>query len=167
MKNLDEYTERCQALLDSLEIPYRFANISYNGRISTKWGYCKKIDRNRFIISIASILGDDNAPEQAIMSVLLHEYLHTCPGCFNHGKKWKEYAKKIKKITGIKIKTSQSADNLGIDSKYYIKCRNCKQKVWYTFRPRNCGKVCPYCGSRKLTCFYKEKNHDKERIWKR
>lgn len=167
MKNLEEYVERSQALLDSLKIPYRLAHVSYNGRITRKWGYCRKVDSNHYEISIATVLGDDDSPDESLFSVLLHEYLHTCPGCFNHGKKWKKYAKYIKSSVGIKIKQSQTADSLGIDSKYYVKCRRCKQKTWYTFRPRNQEQVCPYCNSRKLTCFYKEKGKDKERIWKR
>lgn len=166
MKNLEEYCECCLALLDSLEIPYKLAQVSYNGRISKKWGYCKKIDNEHFQIAIATCLGEDDTPDKALMSVLLHEYLHTCPGCFNHGKKWKEYAKIVKKAANIKIKTSQSAEKLGIESKYYVKCRKCKGKVWYAFRPRNQKRVCPYCGSQKLTCFYKPDGYEKEKVWK-
>lgn len=43
------------------------------------------------------------AGEQACREVLAHEVLHTCPGCLNHGPRWKSYAEQMNKAYGYSI----------------------------------------------------------------
>lgn len=167
MKNLHELTEECVQILNALQIPAKVNTlVRYNGRIRKKWGYCKKNPDGTFEISIASVLGEDEVPKKTTMSVILHEFLHTCPGCFNHGKQWKAYAKQIKQSYNIKIRTTSDAEDMKVKSHYYIKCRKCKNKMWYPMKPINKEQSCIICGSKKLSCFYK-KNEERERIWKR
>lgn len=167
MKDLNQVCEECFSILDNLKIPYTpGTTISYNGRLTRKWGYCRKSGNNSFTISIASILGQDDIPEKTIKSVILHELLHTCPGCFNHGKQWKKYCKIIREIYGIKIRTTSDAESMKVKQHYYIKCRRCKIKITYAMKPRNIERQCPICGSKKLSCFYKDEN-EKQRLWKR
>lgn len=166
MKDLKKIIEECFAILDDLQIPYdKNVTIKYNGRITKKWGYCRKLKLG-FEISIAKVLGYSDTPDKTIKSVLLHELLHTCPDCFNHGKQWKKYAKLIKKRYNIKISTTSNAEDMGINPHYYIKCRKCDVKAWYPMKPRNMEQRCPVCNSKKLSCFYKNKGI-KELIWKR
>lgn len=41
--------------------------------------------------------------DEDVLNTVLHELLHTCPGCQNHGKVWSLYADIINKVYGIKI----------------------------------------------------------------
>ena len=41
--------------------------------------------------------------ERAIRNTLIHELLHTCPGCLNHGPKWKAYARIVQLRLGYQI----------------------------------------------------------------
>lgn len=167
MRNLDEITEECLNMVRTLHIPIKEDTpVKYNGRIRKKWGYCKRTSDNTFEISISTALGEDDVPKKSLMSTILHELLHTCPGCFNHGKLWKSYAQAIKKEYGIHIRTSSDAETMKIKPHYYVKCRKCKVKMWNTMKPANKEGRCPICGSKKLSCFYK-KDGVKERIWKR
>lgn len=166
MKDLKKITQECFFILDDLQIPYdKQVSIKYNGRISSKWGYCRKLYPG-FEISIASVLGYSDTPDKAIKSVLLHELLHTCPKCFNHGKLWNRYAKQIKDKYKIKIRNVSTAEDMNITPHYYIKCRKCDVKAYYPMRPRNIERRCLVCNSKKLSCFY-QYNGFKERIWKR
>lgn len=171
MKDLDLLSLECFRICNDLEIPFADEiEIKWNGRISRKWGYCRKTG-NHYDISIARRLDDDAIPDEKVMSVILHEILHTCPGCMNHGKLWKSYGKLIKHIYHIKIKTTSSAEDLNVENKYIIKCRNCGCKTRYAMKPRNTERYCLVCGSKKLTCF--EKTIDefgekgKIKLWKR
>ena len=41
--------------------------------------------------------------DKAIINTIIHELLHTCPGCLNHGEKWKSYARVCKEKFGYNI----------------------------------------------------------------
>lgn len=167
MRDLDVIYEECKEICRKLSIPIKEnALIKYNGRIRTKWGYCRDKRDGTFEISIAKVLGEDSTPKKTLMATILHEMFHTCPGCFNHGKQWKAYCKAIKDAYGIKIRTTSDAEDMKIESNYYIKCRRCEIKEWYPMKPINKEQRCVVCGSKKLSCFYK-KNGYKERLWKR
>lgn len=130
-----------------------------NDKTNTWLGLCsstkyKPIPYN-FQISLRSILL--NANEKAVMEVLVHEVLHTCKDCMNHGPLWKSYASKMNKKYGYNIKRTVTLKELGIENdeatisnaKYVIKCKKCDNKFlrnrkskitencsWYTC---NCG----------------------------
>ena len=44
-----------------------------------------------------------NGTDKAITNTIYHELLHTLPGCQNHGKLWKMYAKKVHDLFGFNI----------------------------------------------------------------
>jgi len=164
---LEEIVTECLQITQALHIPVSTDTpVQYNGRIRRKWGYCKRLPNGTFEISVARVLGEEDVPKKTLMSTILHELLHTCPGCFNHDKLWKSYGKAIKKAYGIKIRTTSDAEDMKVESCYYIKCRACKEKIWYPMKPVNRKQQCPVCGSEKLSCFYK-KNEEKIKIWKR
>lgn len=169
---IKETVEKSLEICNELNIPYsqHIDSICINNRLSKKWGYCRRYLKQdgeiHFNISIAGRLIKDDVKEKKLLSVILHEILHTCPQCFNHGKQWKEYKKQIKKEKHIKIYEVASSDDMKVESNYFIKCRNCKIKYAYAMRPRNTHGSCSYCGSRKLTCYQKEKGKEKEILWK-
>ena len=74
---------------------------------ATSWyGQCQqnrvyKHRRYRFGISISEY--HLQSSERAVRNTLIHELLHTCQGCLNHGPKWKYYADLVQREMGYKI----------------------------------------------------------------
>lgn len=60
-----------------------------------------------FRISISRRECGDDA---SIRNVLFHEVIHTCEGCFNHGKKFKELAAAVNSAYGTNVETSKKAE---------------------------------------------------------
>ena len=91
-----------------------------------------------FRIEICEAMLD--AGEQEIKNVLAHELLHTCPGCYNHGMRWKAYAAKINNMYGYNITSTTTYEKIGLQKpekkvnyKYKIECTKCG-KIFYRQR---------------------------------
>lgn len=83
MKNLMKLVGECQRDLASLNI--RTGNVrnwSVNTRAKARWGYCVKVSKGLFDIQIAAALLQDDVDDQAVKDTIVHELLHTIPGCF-------------------------------------------------------------------------------------
>jgi predicted SprT family Zn-dependent metalloprotease len=122
----------------SLFIP--IGNIKNDVVISTalsRWGQCRKVGLNGFEISISKHLLE-NGEDHKVKQTLMHEILHTAPGCFNHGATWKRYGSQVNRIYGYDISRTTSAANLGVDSpkvanaKYTIQCCSCGVEIHRT-----------------------------------
>jgi len=68
-----------------------------------RWGICKR-ENGEFEIEISDALLDDSTPIISLKSTIIHEILHTCQGCQNHGSKWKSLANKMNSKYGYNIK---------------------------------------------------------------
>lgn len=166
MKNLDELFNQAKNICTSLNIPIsNNISIKYNGRIRKCWGYCR-LENSQYEIDIMRLLGeDDTISSDTVISIILHELLHTCPNCMNHGKIWKSYKKLIENNYDYKIYTKCNAKDLHIKPKYIVKCRKCGNKQKYVTRPHNVKYICMNCGSTKMKCIHKDLK-GKELIWK-
>lgn len=140
MKDLNYFIQLAKDDCDSLDIPYtNVAEVKINYRAQSRWGQCTKICRTAPIyrIEISYKLVQDDVDDMALMNTLIHEYLHTCPGCMNHGKLWKTYAERLNSAYGYNIKRCTSADEKGIDEevnrqyKFSIRCENCGSTSYY------------------------------------
>ena len=64
-------------------------------------------------------------------TTVMHEILHTCEGCMNHGQTWKNLADKVNRAYGYNIKRATSAEEKGIDPvvekviRYRFVCHGC------------------------------------------
>lgn len=135
MRDLHEYAKRAEKILLDLHIPYTPLPISYtvNSR-ARRWGQCAK-ENGLYSINISKTLLDERNDEKGLLNTLLHELLHTCPGCMNHGKDWKWYAEIVRRETGIDIQRLSSPDMKGVEvdlrpvhsheKKYFIQCDKC------------------------------------------
>ena len=113
---------------------------------ATSWyGQCQQNKvfqgkRYRFQISISEY--HLQSSERAIRNTLIHELLHTCPGCLNHGPKWKNYTAFVQKRLGYNIvrsggdKDKDSAmeqmreeKRAGYRTKYLLVCTRCGQEI--------------------------------------
>ena len=126
----------CEALLQevllqaaALKIPVSKAidpHVEVNRRAVNRLGCCK-YQKGMFHIEIALRVAE--GPEESCRTVLAHEALHTCYGCRNHGKRWKEYAGKMRAAYGYDICRTTTNAKLGIEDarreKYLLRCEKC------------------------------------------
>lgn len=104
--------------------------VRVNRRARTRFGCC--VQKNgRYYIEIAEQLLD--AKEQAVRQVLVHEVLHSCRGCANHGLKWKDYAARMNEAYGYDVTRTDTFEKLGIPDrrpvKYLVECQSCGKQI--------------------------------------
>lgn len=161
MKDLMSLVAICKTDLDSLGIKYgKVSNWSVNTRAKCRLGQCRKITAGLFDINISEALLKDDVDDQITLNTIMHELLHTVPGCFTHKGKWKLYAdyinKKLPRYT-IKRVAKESEVDITIDRKqpvykYILRCTKCGQeikrqketKVVINYKRYRCGK----CGGK-------------------
>ena len=123
----DDYLTRigkeCEAELKNIGIKHGRVK-EYTSKRVPYWGICKN-SGGQYIILINSVLLD-NKYKRCLKETIIHELLHSCPGCSNHGVKWKKYADEVNRKLGYKIKTTTSYLDFGMDPKEYAKAFNAK-----------------------------------------
>lgn len=139
--------------------PGAVKSIKTNKRLKRKLGQCLKKPGGVFEIEIAGFL--ENSSEDMISEIVMHELLHSCRGCFNHGKKWKTYADLLNKEYGYNISRLYKDESLPEQKyKYLIKCTSCGNTGYRVKRskvidnPKNYK--CSRCGGKIVV----------EEIWK-
>ena len=77
------------------------------------------------------------AKKEDRMNTIIHEILHTLPGCMNHGENWKYAASIVRKKTGIEIeRTGYNAEYQKYREenhiyKYAVVCEKCGKKSFF------------------------------------
>lgn len=135
MKILSHIMVECMQELDAIGIEYgEIVEISVNARAKKRWGQCKKVSsRGQYSIEISACLLRDNVDIIATKNTVIHEILHTCEGCMNHGKNWKRQAEKVNRAyPQYNIKRCTSAEEKGIIREYPVK---------YQFHCADCGGI--------------------------
>lgn len=146
MKNLENYIPEVTTILQDCGIPYgNVVSVEPNSRFRARWGDCtyNRIT-GEFRIRISTYLLEDDIPDRALLDTLLHEYLHTCPECQNHGAVWKRYAAKINARYGYAIKRINSEKEKEVpegriqhrhmERKYQLQCCGCGKIIRYARR---------------------------------
>lgn len=136
--------------------------IQINKRARSRFAACKReksLDSEAYRIEIGEALLA--AQEPVVRTILAHELLHTCRGCYNHGARWKQYALKMNEAYGYRIKTTATYEELGLEEPkrektihYIISCQNCGKVFYRQKRSRlitNIGQYRCQCGGR-LSC---------------
>ena len=96
-QELDALLAELSAQLRELGIPlgkHIAPQVEVNTRAQRRLGCCV-CREGRFTIQVSARLLED-AP--LLRATLLHELLHTCYGCQNHGKRWKAYAQRVDSV---------------------------------------------------------------------
>lgn len=126
--------ETCRNILRTEGIPAaeKITGIKINRRARSRFGRCTKT-RSGYEIEVSEQLL--KCDEKEIETVLLHELLHTCPKCMNHGQLWKRYAEILNRKYGYNITVRTSYEKLGLENpgsresiKYRIVCTKCGQE---------------------------------------
>ena len=138
MKDLLELVRQCQLELAPLRIPWgRVRNWSVNTRAKARWGLCTKVGRGVFDIQVSASLLEDSLGDQPAKDTIVHELLHTVPGCFKHTGKWKRYAETVNfLLPQYNIKTRSSCEDKGLEDTrpdpeccYLLKCLQCGAEI--------------------------------------
>lgn len=108
-------------------------SLKENPRLTSTWGRCSKLTRNTYEIEISSRLLADEVEYEALMNTMLHELIHTCKGCMNHGELFKRYGSWLNK-DGWHIQRCTSCEEKNIKEvpriyKYRVTCESCGE-VW-------------------------------------
>lgn len=142
MKNLTRlfYESMCEVKSVGLE-PGDIVNVSINSRAKNRWGQTRRVMNSRydsiFSIDISDRLLHDNVSDEAAKETIIHEIIHTIPGCFDHGRQWQIAAEKINaKYPKYNIKRTNSPEEKGIqvtndDYKYIVSCDVCHKEYGY------------------------------------
>lgn len=166
MRNLNAVYHECISELDAIGIEYgNIISVTVNTRAKKRWGQCKRTP-NGFIISVNAALLDERNDISGLKNTIIHEVLHTCEGCMNHGSEWKYYARKVNHAYNYDIKRTSSADEKGVQEEtreiaprqinYIIKCADCGHEFKRTRmtavvkNPHNYRCACGGCLSRVM-----------------
>ena len=133
MKDLNDIANNCMRKLDALGIRYgTIVRLDVNRRAKKRWGQCRTEPGHAFSININQRLLQDDVPMKAIEETMLHELIHTCDGCMDHGAKWRAIVAKVNQAYGYNIKRANSSEDKMIDyapeepdTKYKIVCLGC------------------------------------------
>lgn len=145
MKDLQELYNTCVMELKriNMDISSRIVEVKPNGRLRTVLGKCHYNRRTgNYSIEINTCLLTDEAETQAAKETIVHELIHTCPGCFNHGYEWKRRGDRASRMLGYHVSRLTSIDTLETQGvkvkqetyKYALVCNDCgnqyKRKRW-------------------------------------
>lgn len=131
MRDLQKVVQECLREVEALGIPYGLiTKVEVNTRAKSRWGQCRHYRHNAYhTININVDLLDERNDINGLKNVIIHEILHTCPGCQNHGTQWKAYAGKVNKAYGYGVKCGNSASELGVKTenqyRYAVRCKEC------------------------------------------
>lgn len=147
MRDLQKVAKECMKELDKIGIQYgKVKEFSVNTRAKKRWGQCKTVPGG-FTINIAACLLDETTDIKGLKNTIIHELLHTCKGCLNHGAEWKRLAAKVNRAYGYGIKRTSSADEKGCTCRETGTVRHIKHKLVC----KNCGHVFVRYRESKLT----------------
>lgn len=162
MKDLNAMFEKYyQFLCDcGLKMPERDQlEIAVNTRAHSFYGITRRIKGQPgcFKIEINKDLLDDRNPNAPLVETIIHELLHTVPGCFNHGEKWQGIVDIINQHTGLHISRTSTIEDKGLvvfnppnrAPLYLVTCPTCGCSIEYrraakvVLHPENF--VCGHC----------------------
>lgn len=123
-----------------------------NERALSRWGQCRRNADGTYNIEIAKrLLTDPRITDEACKETILHEILHTCPGCMKHTGQWKQYAELLNARYGYHIKRVTKGEEKGVEN-YEVKSRPVK----YIFTCEVCGAVIRRKRESKFTRNYRQ-----------
>lgn len=132
-QELDALLAELSAQLRELGLPlgkHIAPQVEVNTRAQRRLGCCV-CREGRFTIQVSARLLED-AP--LLRATLLHELLHTCYGCQNHGKRWKAYAQRVGEALGVEITRTVPLEGPAQPLrqepvKYLLQCQSCGRLI--------------------------------------
>lgn len=123
--------------------------VRVNSRAKRRLGCCYAQDGG-YVIEVSAGLLEDR---ERLRQTLVHELLHTCPGCRNHGERWKSYARRVNEAWGMEIRRLAPAEGptepLRREKvKYILQCTRCGRE----FPRSRMSKAVKYPGRYRCPC---------------
>lgn len=130
---LDKLMEELCAALRELGIPISQkldSHVKINTRAKRRLGCCYFTQTGCVIEVSAGILNQ----RELLRLTLVHELLHTCPGCRNHGVKWKAWAQRAGAAMDLDIRRTvpvegEAAPLRQEEVKYVLVCEACGARI--------------------------------------
>lgn len=139
MKNLFELFQQCMYEVEAAGIkPGHIVDIKINSRATNRWGQCQKRGRN-YYLNFNALLFDESTSEKGVKETIIHEILHTCEGCMNHGREWNRLGAIMERKYGYDISRTATAEDVGVDQTVYEAYRTSKAK--YKIVCDDCGET--------------------------
>lgn len=140
MKDVDKLFAECESDLAQLGYHPRNYVIEVNTRAKRRWGQCKIVTNDYYIIQITDRLLADDVADIAAKNTIMHELIHAVRGCSDHTGKWKQIAEMVnRQFPKYTIKRCTTAEEKGIapveqvrrasSTQYCIQCQNCGNKI--------------------------------------
>lgn len=104
--------------------------VRVNSRAKRRLGCCFYNGGEYTIEVAARLLGQPGL----LRETLVHELLHTCPGCRDHGERWKGYAGVVNEAWGMDIQRTVKVEGeqgplRREEVKYVLRCEACGKEI--------------------------------------
>lgn len=135
-KKIEKLYEEAKKECEKMNIPFvQNMPIKISKRMTRSLGKCCFNNIKGYSIRISQQV--EVLPDVEIKQIIVHEILHSCPGCMNHGTKWLSYADKMNKKYHYNISCYASEKvaeciNHAIETTrqaYVIECQHCNQRI--------------------------------------
>lgn len=107
-------------------------NVIINNRAKRRFGRCSRVPFKDYDYEIELNGQLLHVEEKKALNTLVHEILHSCEGCQNHGPIWKRHARKMNAKFGYDISTTSSYEKMGLEkpkARYVVKCQSCGNEI--------------------------------------
>lgn len=122
------YSECIAEVVNAGIVPGNIVSVTVNTRAVKQLGLCRRRYSN-FHISISSRLLADSVPIKTLKGAVIHEILHSCDGCMNHGEMWLRLAAIMNRKYGYSIQRTVTREETQFiekpKAKYIIVCESC------------------------------------------
>ena len=140
LRELEKIVKRVASEMKAVGIPVseQIEAVTINKRAKKRLGCCKRrktiIGKYLYTIEISQYAL--SCDEKNLCSIIAHELLHTCSGCFDHGGRWKNMGKMVEEKLGYPISRTVNYEELVLEKpvssmavKYTVICKKCGQKI--------------------------------------
>lgn len=160
---VEEVLNNLQKLGVTTPVPAHNYRLTFNSRAKTRFGQIKQIRSDYYEIELNSIHNQVDTP-QSVKETIIHEIIHSLPGCMNHGTRWKAVCDKYNQTyhTHLSRQSTPSKEYMNsipkTQNKYALICDKCKHEWYYARNTKlvqsaRSGKSlrCPTCGLQHFT----------------
>ena len=124
-----------------LEVSSNIISVTVNNRLSRALGRCiyrRSFCAETYALEFQPNILADGVETQIAKNVIMHELIHTCAGCMNHGWNFTTRANKVNRtLPGYRVEIQSEAaalETAGVVLKrpktaYSIRCRQCGREI--------------------------------------